>query len=66
MTTSAYLDNLACDRVTYECTGVKICEHLDLRIRNQWHSSISKEIWDIQKSLRLERQAYSPRRDALR
>ncbi|KAH6974844.1 hypothetical protein EDB80DRAFT_741147 [Ilyonectria destructans] len=64
-TSSHFLESTPCSYYKYECTGVKICEYLDPRLRDWHHSEVSNGYWNLWEQHQRELNVRSDERDAV-
>ena len=50
----AFLGNIPCLGINRQCTGIKACESLDLRLRNIEHEEVDSGHWTLVNQLRSE------------
>lgn len=62
-TSSHFLESALCAYHKYECTGVKICEHLDPRLRDWHHTEVSNAYWNLWEQQQRELSQGSNERD---
>lgn len=48
----AFLGNVPCMRIYRQCTGIKACEFLDLRLRNIEHEEVDSGHWVLVNQIR--------------
>lgn len=58
----SYFNNIPAKKITYKCSGVKVCEHLDPRL--QVFTEPSDEYWELADHIRNEDRVISVERDA--